>query len=140
MEVATKDPAAVKHVQIVSESKLSFGQMWNRHDLSDMTLCCEQREFPVHRFLLSACSPYFRKFNESHQSKKKLNIVIENVSSDDLERVLLYMYHGSLSIKQEDIQGLCEVLEMFEMHLPEEIIASDSDNETDNDSVNEGNY
>lgn len=135
MQAANENITAVDHVQVVSESKLSFEKMWERHDLSDVTLCCDQREFRVHRFLLAACSPYFRSTFQMHPSKK-LNIIIKNVRSDDLENVLLYMYRGSIVIKQEAIQGFCELLEMFQMSLPDEIVVS-SDSEADPE--NDGN-
>lgn len=133
MQAATKNIGTVDHVHVVSESKLSFEMMWNRFDLSDITLCCDQREFRVHRFLLAACSPYFRSIFQKNPSKK-LNIIIENVLSDDLENALLYMYRGSIVIEQEAIQGFCELLEMFQMSLPDEIVvSSDSETEAEND-------
>lgn len=32
-----------------------------RHELVDVTLCCQGRQLRAHRLVLSACSPYFRE-------------------------------------------------------------------------------
>lgn len=106
--------------------------MWKREDLSDVKLCCDQIEYNVHKCLLAACSPYFRSIFKQ-KTDKKLNIRLENVASDDLRRVLLYMYQGSVHVQNDDVQGFCELLEMFWMPLPSEIDVScgESDSQTD---------
>lgn len=107
-------------VQIVSKAKHSFGKLWDRDDLSDVKLCCDQHEFQVHRFLLAACSPYFRKLFQTNPTTN-LKIVIEDVHKDHLERMLLYMYRGAIEIKDENLEEFCTLLEKFEIPLPEDI-------------------
>lgn len=119
--------------EVTNKSNVSFKQMLHRKDLSDITLSCGERKFQVHRMLLAACSPYFR-FLLRKRPTKLLNVVIENVSADDLERVLHYMYHGSIMLTDKHIQGFCEVLEMFMMSLPNNIIVSSSESESETES------
>lgn len=120
-------------IHVKNKSNLSFKEMWNRTDLSDIKLSCDQIEFNVHRFLLAACSPYFRRLFEKNP-EKNLNIILEKVNGDDLRRVLFYMYHGSVSIKNDDIQGFCELLEWFSMSVPDDVVVSASENESDSES------
>lgn len=136
-------------IHVKNKSNLSFKEMWNRKDLSDIKLCCNQTEFYVHRFLLAACSPYFKRLFEKNP-EKNLNIILKKVKGDDLRRVLLYMYHGSVLIKNDDIQGFCEILELFLMSVPDDVVvsasenefdsASESDNESDSEYESDGKF
>lgn len=126
-----------KDLQILSKSKLSFHEMWNSYNLSDVILCCDQREFRVHRFLLAACSPYLRSI---FQSSKNPKIAIDKIASADLERVLFYMYHGSIDMATADLQNFCELLEMFEMSLPADIVVSSNVSDSGFDAATESNY
>ena len=38
----------------------SFGEVRNDKDLADVTLACEDRDFEVHKLILSASSPFFK--------------------------------------------------------------------------------
>lgn len=114
------------YINVKNKSNLSFKEMWNRADLSDIKLCCDKDEFRLHRFLLAACSPYFKRLFEKRPNSNQ-SIVLEDVNGDDLRRVLLYMYHGSVMIKNDDIQGFCELLEMFLMPVPDDVAVSDSE-------------
>lgn len=120
--VSTSDNIFVK-----TKSTLSFKQMFNREDLSDITLQCGRNKFRVHRFLLAACSPYLRSL---FQTKKSSTITLDNVNVDDLRLVLHYMYHGSVKIKNDEIQGFCELLELFLMSIPDDIAVSVSESES----------
>lgn len=113
-------------VHIRNEAKLTFKEMWNRDDLSDVQLCCDRKRFHVHRFLLAACSPYFQSLFQKNACEN-LTIEIDNVKCADLEHVLTYMYEGSVQLKNDDLQGFGELLEMFLMPLPADMtVAGDN--------------
>lgn len=137
MDVSTDDK---RLVYIRNETVLTFKEMWNRDDLSDVQLCCDRKKFHVHRFLLAACSPYFQLLFQKN-SYEKLNIEIDNVKCTDLEHVLTYMYEGSVLLKNDDLQGFGELLEMFLMPLPADMMVSgdDSEEEEDDDDDLESN-
>lgn len=118
------------YVFIRNESMLTFKEMRYRDDLSDVQLCCDQQKFNVHRFLLAACSPYFQSLFQQN-SCEMLNIVLDNVDCADLKHVLTYMYEGSVLLKNDDLQGFGELLEMFLMPLPADMIVSCDDSEAD---------
>lgn len=123
-----------KHlIHIRNETMLTFKQMWNRDDLSDVQLCCGQQKFHVHRFLLAACSPYFQAIFQKN-SCQNLNIEIDNVQCADLEHVLAYMYEGSVLLKNDDLQGFGELLEMFMMPLPADMMVSGDNSAEEDDS------
>lgn len=124
------------YVYIRNESLLSFKDMQNRDDLSDIQLCCsfDKRRFKVHRFLLAACSPYFQSLFQQN-SCENLNILLDNVDGADLKHVLTYMYEGSVRLKNDDLQGFGELLEMFLMPLPADMIVSCDDSDNDPESI-----
>lgn len=124
-----------ERVHVTNKSGLTFKGMWNRSDLSDIKLCCDKEVFKVHRILLAACSPYFRSLFRENVALDRINL--DDIDSDDLRRVLLYMYEGSVMVKNEDLEGFGELLEMFWMQLPDEmwIESSECDNESESASV-----
>lgn len=122
-------------VHIRNETKLTFKEMWNRDDLSDVQLRCDRKKFSVHRFLLSACSPYFQTIFQK-SACKNLTIEIDNVKCADLEHVLTYMYEGSVLLKNDDLQGFGELLEMFLMPLPADMtVSGDNEEEEEEDDL-----
>lgn len=126
-------------VYVTNKSKLSFKHMWNRDDLSDVRLTCDQEVFRLHRCLLAACSPYFRTFFQKTTSTN-LNIVLEDVKSDDLRRILHYMYNGFVTINDTDVQAFCEILEMLLMPIPDDIdVSCSEDIDDDDESESNGN-
>lgn len=122
------------YVYIRNESMPTFKEMWNRDDLSDVQLCCDSKKFNVHRFLLAACSPYFQSLFQRN-SCENLNVEIDNVKCVDLQHVLTYMYEGSVRVKNDDLQGFGELLEMFLMPLPVDMVVSTENSETDVESI-----
>lgn len=110
-------------IHIRNETDLTFKEMWNRDDLSDVQLSCDRKKFHVHRFLLAACSPYFQSVFQKNACEK-LTIEIDNVKCVDLEHVLTYMYEGSVLLSNDDLQGFGELLEMFWMPLPADMMVS----------------
>lgn len=120
-------------VHIRNEAIQTFAEMWNRHDLSDVQLRCDQQTFKVHRILLAACSPYFQALFQQNTCET-LNIVLDNISCTDLQHVLAYMYNGSVQLSDDDLQGFGELLEMFLMPLPADMIVSCENSEDDIES------
>lgn len=123
----------VHYIHVRNQSNLSFKGMWNRDDLSDVKILCDNQVFKMHRCLLAACSPYFRATFRQNRCEQ-LEITID-VSSSDLRNVLKYMYEGSISIKDEDLQGFGELLERFWMPLPDEMGIEDDSSEFPQSSV-----
>lgn len=128
----------LEYVEVTNRSKVSYKEMCHREDLSDLTIRCDEREFQVHRIILAACSPYFRLLFQKKPTT--MNIVLDNVASTDLERVLHYMYHGSVEVSDQHVQGFGEILEMFMMPLPDNIEISETESEFENEAESYGNF
>lgn len=74
-----------------------FKRMFNRPELSDVTLRCDGQDIPAHRIVLATHSPFFiRKFDENPTNG--LVITIDNVQHEVLMAALELMYQGRVSI------------------------------------------
>ena len=81
---------------------------------SDATILCEGNFYPVHRLILSTCSEYFETmFEQCRQINKHPFIVVKDVDSKNMERILNYMYKGEIHVYQEDLPELIKSAEAF---------------------------
>ncbi|XP_034181650.1 kelch-like protein 10 isoform X1 [Osmia lignaria lignaria] len=63
--------------------------------------------FPIHRAILSACSPYFRTlFTTTLHSREKTDVLLPGVSSNMMNLLLEYAYLRSISINNENVYQL----------------------------------
>lgn len=79
-----------------------------------MTLACDGRFYPVHKFVLSTCSEYFEKMFE-HTPCKHPVIVLKDIKPDELEALLSYMYAGVVSVAQNDLARLIKAAELLQI-------------------------
>lgn len=81
---------------------------------TDVTLSCGGKFYQLHKLVLSTCSEYFEKIFEQTPCKHPV-IVLRDVSCDELEALLNYMYLGSVSVAQNDLSRLIKVAELFQI-------------------------
>ncbi|KAM4705835.1 kelch-like protein 40 [Rhinophrynus dorsalis] len=82
----------------------------------DCVLKIKGKEFPCHRLVLAACSPYFRAMflSELEESKKK-EIDIEDVDPDVMGKILHYIYTSEIEITETNVQDIFAVANMFQI-------------------------
>lgn len=75
----------------------NFQNLLEKQDFSDATLKVEEKEFKVHKAILSARSPVFARMFESDMEEKLSGCVrIEDTCSAVMEKALSYMYTGKI--------------------------------------------
>ena len=77
--------------------------------LCDVILHVEDRDFPVHRVILAACSDYFKAMftnSMSESTSEKKNIVIKGLSADTMEILLDFIYTETIKVSVENVQAL----------------------------------
>ncbi|CAL4081538.1 unnamed protein product, partial [Meganyctiphanes norvegica] len=75
---------------------------------SDATISCEDQHYPVHLALLSISSDFFAQIFKERCCEKPL-IVIKDVLPIHLEKLLIYIYNGEVSVHQDDVSKFLEL-------------------------------
>ena len=71
---------------------LMFKDLCQEGQYSDVTLVSDdQTQFKAHKFVLSACSPVFKKIIDNNPSQHPL-IYLRGVQSYEVESILQFMY------------------------------------------------
>ncbi|XP_058792631.1 kelch-like protein 10 [Phymastichus coffea] len=94
---------------------LVWSELRSRGQLCDGQLVsCDQREFPVHRVVLSAASPYFRALftNELSPSTSRSRL---DAPGHALGLVLDYVYTGSCRVTADNVQQLLPLADRLEV-------------------------
>ena len=78
--------------------------------LTDVTLATADQTFPAHKLVLSICSAFFRDlFSKPEFSSSQSSVVyLKDVSSDQLEKLLSYMYRGEINVEEQDLIKLLQ--------------------------------
>ncbi|CAL4125757.1 unnamed protein product, partial [Meganyctiphanes norvegica] len=75
---------------------------------SDATISCEDREYHVHSALLSISSDFFTQIFKERCCEKPF-IIMNGVLPIHLEKLLIYIYTGEVSIDQDDVSNFLEL-------------------------------
>lgn len=81
-----------------------------KHTYTDVTLACDGRLYPVHKFILSTCSEYFSDIFKSNTGNN-IVVVLKDVRKQDLEYLLDYMYLGQVDVAQSELSSLIKTAE-----------------------------
>lgn len=80
----------------------------------DCVVRAGEREFPCHRLVLAACSPYFRaRFLAEPERAGELRL--EEVSPDVVAQVLHYLYTSEISLDEASVQDLFAAAHRFQI-------------------------
>lgn len=105
----------------------AFESLQNTEDLADVTLTCEGINLKAHKFILSACSPYFRTvfkvgvnicislhllelfdlFQKENPCSHPI-VILKDVSHTDLIAIVNFMYHGEVTVSEEQLSSFLE--------------------------------
>ena len=82
--------------------------------LTDAFLKVEHQTFPIHRAILSACSPYFRALftNEAFNTNRQ-EIVIPGVSSEVMSTIIDYAYTHQVDVTCMNVELLLPAADQF---------------------------
>ena len=99
----------LKWNEFEGNSSSTFKDLRNDKDFTDMTLVCDNyQEIEAHRVILSTSSTFFDKLLRKNKHHHPL-IYMRGVNTRDLVSILDFMYHGEVSILQEDLEEFMRV-------------------------------
>jgi len=98
------------------ETNLSsaFRDLRADNDLFDVTLSCGTDTLQAHKLVLSACSDMFRSMfrrSQAGSGQGHTILYLRGVHSVDMQAVLDFMYHGEVSVAQEELNSFLSVAE-----------------------------
>jgi len=89
---------------------LAFRELKDDKDFFDVTLACDGEQISAHKIILSACSPFFRDILRRNPHQHPL-LYFKGIKLPDMQAVLNFMYHGEVSVAQEELNTFLAVAE-----------------------------
>lgn len=88
-------------------------ELRNNKQLCDAVIKVENTEFPIHRNIMSACSPYFRTLFTTEVDKNTQKVVIPGVSADIMGLIIDFAYIADAAVTSDNIERLLPVADQF---------------------------
>jgi len=88
----------------------AFRELREDKDFFDVTLACDDDQIQAHKVILSACSPFFRTILKKNNHTHPL-LYLKGIKYQQLVSVITFMYHGEVSVAQEELNGFLLVAE-----------------------------
>ena len=88
----------------------AFKDIRAKEDFLDVTLACEDEQIQAHKFVLAACSPFFRNVLRHHPHQHPL-LYLKGITYSNIQAVLNFMYNGEVYVAQEDLNSFLAVAE-----------------------------
>ena len=106
------DAEAIIYEDFKDELLHKLNELRESNTLCDTTIRAHRQDFPAHRCVLSAASPYFRAMFTSQFKEKESNLVeLQEDKSATISDVLRYIYTGETSIDSSNAQDLVMVVD-----------------------------
>ncbi|CAG9821871.1 unnamed protein product [Phaedon cochleariae] len=91
-----------------------FSSLLSSQSLVDVTLAAEGKQLQAHKVVLSACSSYFQALFAMNPCKHPI-VILKDVKFSDLRVMVDFMYHGEVSVSQEQLPCILKTAEMLKI-------------------------
>ena len=110
-----KEQFCLKWSEFNSNASKEFCLFRNEDFLQDVTLVAEDNtQIGAHKLVLSSCSDYFKNIFRNNKHSHPL-LCLEGLTSEDIKRLLDYIYDGELKIFQEDVDHFLAIAQRFKL-------------------------
>ena len=93
-----------------------FSLLRNKDAFSDVTLVSsDKRQVSAHKVVLSSCSEYFKTILQNNNKSKDIMLCLENISHDEINNMLDYVYNGEVNIEQDHLDRFLTIAERFQL-------------------------
>ena len=94
-----------------------MGNVFHAGKYTDVTIVCQDREFPCHKAILTGRSSVFEamfshNFKEAEENKVE---VVEDIDADTFEEMLIFMYSGKVENLKKNAANLMVVGEKYDL-------------------------
>ena len=108
--MTSRDKFCLSWNDFESNISSSLNKLRDDNDFFDVTLACDDEQFKAHKVIISACSPFFHTILKKNPHKEPL-LYLRGVKQADLRGILDFMYHGEVTVYQEDLAAFLAVAE-----------------------------
>eukprot|EP00091_Calanus_sinicus_P014076 TRINITY_DN3142_c0_g1_i2.p2 TRINITY_DN3142_c0_g1~~TRINITY_DN3142_c0_g1_i2.p2 ORF type:complete len:142 (-),score=63.23 TRINITY_DN3142_c0_g1_i2:55-480(-) len=112
--MSTDEQFCLKWNDFSSNMAASFKGLRDEKAFCDVTIAVEGQQLQAHKMIISACSPFFKKMIEMNQNKHPI-IILKDVSFLHMSAILEFMYHGEVSVTQEELPAFLKTAEKLEV-------------------------
>ncbi|KAM4728124.1 kelch-like protein 40a [Anableps anableps] len=116
MAALTIDP--VQQPRMYQQTLLQDGlcDLLENDKFVDCVLKIQDKEFPCHRLVLAASSPFFKAmFLSELEESKKREIVLKDVDPIVMEMILRYLYTSDINLTEQNVQDIFMVANMYQI-------------------------
>ena len=105
--------------QILSVLEFHEAPLWDFQTATDVVLVAEEKQFHVHKSVLTKASPVFKVMLQSGNFKEKDTKIINlpGKKKEDIHRLLLFLYPYGLNITSNDVLEISCYLVLLSLHL-----------------------
>ena len=110
VEARIDEKPEIKYDDFREELLHKLNELRESNSLCDATIRAQGQDFPAHRCVLSAASPYFRAMFTSELKEKESDLVeLKEMKSSTISDVLHYIYTGETAIDSSNAKDLVMV-------------------------------
>ncbi|XP_056149941.1 kelch-like protein 40a [Lampris incognitus] len=116
MAALTIDP--VEQPRMYQQTLLQDGlcDLLENEKFVDCVLKIQDKEFPCHRLVLAASSPFFKAmFLSDLEESKKREIVLKDVQPSVMGMILRYLYTSDINLTEQNVQDIFMVANMYQI-------------------------
>lgn len=116
MAALTIDP--VEQPRMYQQTLLQDGlcDLLENEKFVDCVLKIQDKEFPCHRLVLAASSPFFKAmFLSELEESKKREIVLKDVEPSVMGMILRYLYTSDINLTEQNVQDIFMVANMYQI-------------------------
>ncbi|KAL7642554.1 UNVERIFIED_CONTAM: hypothetical protein RMT77_007115 [Armadillidium vulgare] len=118
-EEGPSNPNNDKTVRLVSKTHCEdlLSEIFNDESLMDLTISVDQKRIRAHRVVLQQASGYFKRnlINEDASISSEYLLRLNNISYEDMSRLMAFIYHGEVSVEASDLDRFLKATEFLEV-------------------------
>lgn len=91
-----------------------FDQLLQVEAFCDVTLAVDGASLKCHKMVLAACSNYFQNLFMDNTCKHPI-VFLKDITFNQIRALLDYMYHGEVSVQEEELPALLKIAEALKV-------------------------
>eukprot|EP00090_Calanus_glacialis_P045643 TRINITY_DN860_c0_g1_i1.p1 TRINITY_DN860_c0_g1~~TRINITY_DN860_c0_g1_i1.p1 ORF type:complete len:515 (-),score=124.22 TRINITY_DN860_c0_g1_i1:214-1698(-) len=131
--MSVKEKFVLKWADYSTTVTAALQELRNMEELFDITLAVENKQILAHKLVLAASSPFFRNVIKNNPHQHPL-LYLKGVKYSSLVSILNFMYHGQVSVAQDELTSFLNVAEELNVRGLTNNQSTESKYESDRDS------